>query len=204
MENRRPRWKSLFRFTLRASLVLLTLACVYMGVKSNRVAQQRRAVNAILSAGGRVTYAHETKLGERVYSTVDRRLAQKLDDDWFFSVEGVTLYGDGCTDEVAKHVGKLTSLKRVALWAWAEAPRDGPIGGSANTTQPRAGVTDKGVEYLAELPKLEHISFLGNRVTDAAIKQLKDFPALNSVQVDLDKGSEVSREAYDSLMEALE
>ena len=197
--GRRKKWKSALRFTLRVSILALTVACVYLGVKANRVAKQRRAVKAILSSGGRVVYDHKARLGERVYSTVDGPLSQILDDDWFYSVEHVTLFGAGCNNAVLRHVGALTSVRGVNLWAWADAPHEGYIGETTNQYQPRAGVTDDGLKALATLPNLEFISFMGNRITDEGIEQLKEFPALKTVMlVDGDSRSEPSRVSQDA------
>jgi hypothetical protein len=61
-------------------------------------------------------------------------------------------------------------------------------------------VTDEVLAVLASLPNLEHVSFLGNQITDAGLEHLKKCPRLASVQIDLDRGSLVSREAHESLL----
>ena len=50
------RW---FRFSLRALLVLVTLTCVWLGLKVNAARRQKEAVDAILKVGGEVVYDYQ-------------------------------------------------------------------------------------------------------------------------------------------------
>jgi hypothetical protein len=196
------RAKFRLRFSLRTLLLVVTVASVWLGYQADRVTKQRHAVAAILAAGGRVTYTHKTVLGGRSYSTLPAHL-RLLDDDWFFSVEGVTLYGPGCNDEVLAHVADLPSITKLALWAWAVAPIDGPVakdGQGYLQWLPRDGVTDDGIAVLASLPNLEHVSFLGNRITDKGLEHLRKCPRLTSVQIDFGPDCGISRQAYKSLL----
>ena len=178
--------RSLFRFSLRFLFVCLTVLCIAVGLYARRVERQRSAVRAILQAGGRVTYEHKMVIGLRSHQrkkiTVPAWALNALGDDWFYPVTGVTLYGAGCNDKALRNVENLPSVKGLALWPWAVAPEGGLMGG--NVVQgPLAGVTDDGLKVLSKLPQLEHVSFLGNRVTDAGLEQLRRHPKLNSVQI---------------------
>jgi hypothetical protein len=168
-------------------LVGLTIAGVVVGTLANRVERQRRAVGAILKAGGRITYDHSTAIGTRIHSEGNSSphwLRKQLGEDWFSSVHGVTLYGDGCNDATLAHVKSLPNVRFIALWAWAAPPHeDDPMGGKVNTNQPLSGITDQGLLVLKSLRKLEHVSFLGNQMTDAGLKHLHHHPTLKSVQV---------------------
>jgi hypothetical protein len=55
--KRRPRW---FRFSLRMLLVIVTVLCVWLGVKVNAARRQKAAVEAFLKAGGSFSYDYET------------------------------------------------------------------------------------------------------------------------------------------------
>jgi len=53
------RW---FRFSLRTFFVLLTIACVWLGIGVNRARNQRLAVEQIRALGGRVSYDYQYPL----------------------------------------------------------------------------------------------------------------------------------------------
>ncbi len=106
-----------------------------------------------------------------------------LGDDWLYDVEAVTLYGEGCRDDILPHVARLTKVRRLALWPHAQAPRDGPTGGKMEDG-PLAGVTDEGLRALANHPSIESISFSGNRVTDSGMQHLALMPCLREIQPD--------------------
>ena len=197
--------RSLFRFSLRFLFVCLTVLCIAIGLYARRVERQRRAVRAILQAGGRVTYEHKFLIGWRSHGrkevAVPKWALDAIGDDWFYPVTGVTLYRDGCNDAVLKNVENLPSVKSLALWAWAAPPESGPMGGSV-IEGPLAGVTDDGLQTLSLLPELEHISFLGNRVSDAGLEKLKRLPKLNSVQISPDD-SLATKEGCKSLIDEI-
>ena len=54
---------SRIRFGIRHLLVLLTLACLLLGVRANHAWRQQKAVEAIVNFGGRVYYGTEVGLG---------------------------------------------------------------------------------------------------------------------------------------------
>lgn len=193
------------QFSLRLVFVCLTAVCLALGLFAGRVARQRAAVAEITHAGGRVTYGHKLVVGPHEYERADTFIPVWLraifGDDWFYRVEGVTLYSDGCNDEMLPHVAALPHVKRLALWAFARPPQDGPTGGGpyeydyAN----RGGVTDDGLSVLRGHPSLEHLSMGGNRITDAAIEHFIEMPRLKTVDAD----ECISSQGYASLMAAL-
>lgn len=203
----RPYFSNYMRFSLRMLAVGLTVLCVAMGRKANNVAKQRNAVAAILASGGRITYEHSVQFGNREYpirgqspSKVSALLSRYIPHDWLYSVEGVALFGDACNDNMLKHVSELSSLKELGLWAAAEPPVDRGFGGTDNPKLPRSGVSDNGLNVLSSLNNLESITFLGNSLTDNAVQTLMTFPALKTVQMDIEPyGSAVSPEAHSTL-----
>ena len=54
---RKRRW---FRFSLRTFLLVVTVLCIWLGIKVNEARRQKEAVDAILKAGGMVHYDYQT------------------------------------------------------------------------------------------------------------------------------------------------
>lgn len=73
--------KRAFRYSLRLVLLAMTMCCVFLGIEANRIAKQRRAVAAILAAGGRVVYEHKTRISGRTYSRCPSLKSVQLDCD---------------------------------------------------------------------------------------------------------------------------
>jgi hypothetical protein len=199
----KPIRRSCFQLSLRVAFLLLTAGCIALGILSARVSRQKAAVQAILQAGGRVTYQHKFSLPSQDYERTEsvwplwcRRF---LGDDWFYDVEGITLYGVGCTDEMLTHVAALPRVKRLALWPCARTPANGPTGGKV-VQGPLAGVTDEGLRSLIGHPSIEMISFEGNRVTDAGLRHLVSMPCLQEIQPD----QLMTHQGYNNLMAAID
>ena len=200
------------RISLRVLVMGVGLLCLILGIKANRASKQRNAVAAILASGGRVSYEHVAFVGNREFEKRGKtvpKLAAFLDDylphDWVYDVKGVALFGEGCNDDVLSHVGELSSLESLGLWASAETPSRHGFGGRADSKAPRSGVSDEGLKSLASLRNLDSISFLGNSLTDEAVPVLMSFPALKRVQIDFGPGgSKVTRDAYAKLERDLE
>jgi hypothetical protein len=203
-----------------ALLVIGTLLLpigIFVCLDSIRISVQRKAVQAILDAGGTVGFERKLSgwrkwekkvlVGPNVYREVSHEgsawVRWYLGDDSYLEPTEVALYGEGCNDETMKHVACLASLKHLALWPWGTTPKDA-MGGGVMEPGPRAGVTNDGLALLSSLRKLQTVSFHGNRITDAGLEYLKQLPELVRVQIDLDNGSMVSKEAYDSLKEGIQ
>jgi len=187
-------FRRLFQFGLATLFVALTIFGVLFGIWTNRVKRQQRAVAAILAAGGRVTYAQATLMGSRVYrgkARMERGKALEpnhprswFTGDWWYSVTGVALHGDGCNDRTVAYLKDLPEVRSLALWAWATLPPegDGPLGGKS-TRGPLAGVTDEGLKVVSTLPCLESLSTLGNSFTDDGLRHLRHHPNLKRIQI---------------------
>lgn len=197
------------RFSVRTFLICVTIACVWWGIKANQVANQRRAVETILSVGGEVFYSHKTKWGEYVFSIEDGSPYQDdsfykyFDDDWFFSIEGVKLFGDGCNDEVVREIADLKSVKWISLQPEAPNYLRRSRGGISTTLRPPAGITDASIETLTSLPNLESILLDANSLTPEGLLELKGCPSLKSVLMDMDGASKEMEEAYRALVRSL-
>src|SRR5437762_9814494 len=119
------RWRRVFRFGLGSLFIALTILCVSLAITANRVRRQQRAVAAILKSGGRIKYETAFQIGNRIYrdnGAQRSKLKAWLGDDWFDTVTGVTLYGEGCNDATLGNIRNLPDVQNLALWAWSTAP----------------------------------------------------------------------------------
>ena len=87
------RW---FRFSLRALLVVVTVLCLWLGIKVNSVRNQKQLVAKVRELGGKVKYDYE--FGPDPFSPLDPPaemdwLSKKLGVDYFHDVVSVT-FGD--------------------------------------------------------------------------------------------------------------
>jgi Leucine-rich repeat (LRR) protein len=158
--------------SLRGAM-LLVLACgLWMGWRVNRANDQRRAVAAIVRAGGGVSYDHQgrpwapdwlrKRLGDEFFQDVTAvQFIDKLVTDHdlaplasFDRLEEFSISGAPITDAGLKHLSKLTSLRILSLW-------DTP------------GVTDAGLAHLAALTKLQTLNLYRCDITDAGLVHLR-------------------------------
>ncbi len=164
------------RFSLRTLLVLLTIVCVVLGVIVSRAERQRRAVAAIVKAGGEVAYDYE------IYPEMDEG-GDRVDlpgPDWLCRLLGVDYFGtviwahltptptplppDCAPDEVAVHLGRLPGLETVLL---------------SDTS-----ISRKGLAELSGLKKLRELGLDGSQVTDADLAPLAALTSLEELRLD--------------------
>src|SRR5687767_3006090 len=103
------RW---LRFSLRTLLVLLTVACVTLGLWVQRAERQRRAVAAIREMGGSVTYDFQ----EAQWRSLTRTPAWR---GWFgvdyFAKPSFVQLPASATDADLLHVREFTGLRSLVL-----------------------------------------------------------------------------------------
>jgi hypothetical protein len=165
--------------------MLLVLVCGLLsgwtGWRVNRAYDQRRAVAAILRAGGRVGYDHKgrpwapdwlrKRLGDEFFQEVtsvqcldrsrvtDHDLAQLESLD---RLEELSIAGAPITDSGLKHISKLTALRILSLWD-------------------TRGVTDAGLVHLAALTKLQTLNLYRCGITDAGLVHLRRMTDLETL-----------------------
>jgi Leucine Rich repeat len=103
--NRR-RW---LRFSLRTLLVVMTVLCVWLGFKVNAARRQKEAVEAIIKAGGTVTFGYQCvpvrgnpdalALDPNALPNAPAWLRTCLGDDFFRTADEVILNGRAISDE---------------------------------------------------------------------------------------------------------
>jgi len=118
------------RFSLRTFLVLVTAACLSLGWYASQAVRQRDAVQAIQRLGGYCHYDDERLYMPRhkvngagqlslVHPPAKNWLRLRLGDDWFATVNCVTMTGRGITDaslaEATPHLDSLWQLSRLGL-----------------------------------------------------------------------------------------
>ena len=121
MEQTRKKHRRWFRLNLRTLLVLVTIACVFIGTYLNRVVTQREAVAVLTAHGAFVLYEHDPDLiladpfsvgGTKQASddlTWKQWLVEKLGMDFFYNVERVEV--SDANEKMLNAIGRLRSLK---------------------------------------------------------------------------------------------
>jgi hypothetical protein len=196
------RWRRLFQFGLGTVFVVLTILCISLGILTNRVHRQQRAVAAIEKVGGTVGYARSIIYDARGEPLLPswNRFKTWLGPDWFESVCEVTLWDKGCNDATLEYVKELPDLRWLSCHPWYAEPPVIGIPVRSSIRQP-PGITDVGVKIIASLKRLERVRLYGNQVTDIGLGYLHHHPALRSVAVDR---SCVTDEGFRALMETLD
>jgi hypothetical protein len=165
----------MLRFSLRTLLILLTIICVVLGIIVSRAERQRRAVAAIVKAGGEVAYDYE------ILAALDEGDEVDLPGpDWLCRLLGVDYFGtviwarltptptplspDCAPDEVAAHLGRLPGLEKLLM----------------SDTH----ISRKGLAELSGLKKLRELGLDGTHVTDADLAPLAELTSLEKLRLD--------------------
>lgn len=160
----------LFRFSLKALLILLTLACFWLGKISYDVRQQRIAVAWIKKNGGGVSYdggsAYQDTASVGTTSSAPKWPRAIVGDDYFQTVTKVWIIDAGLTN--ISPLAALPDLELVNL----KYNRIRDISLLATHTELRhlilAGNQISDVSPLRKLTKLEYINLEDNRIKDVA------------------------------------
>jgi hypothetical protein len=99
------------RFSLRTTLVVLTVLCFFLAMAFNRARRQRSAVDAIISTGGMVVYHDELDAGKEPASVRD-----PIYLELFRHPVHVTLVGQDVDDAfIAKHLRGMRNLESLSV-----------------------------------------------------------------------------------------
>jgi hypothetical protein len=171
----------LFRISLRTALVIVTVLCVFLAWKAKQIRDQKKSVDAILAAGGRIHYDDEYDANSGTplkASWTYCWLCKQFGHDYVAKVSGVALYPtrDFDADEQVRLLAGIPYLRNLAVW-----PRDN--GKSKISSDAPGGLTDDGLEYIADkLPNLRHLSLLGSTATADGLCHLEKLDQLKSLQ----------------------
>ena len=157
------------RFSLKTFLVIVMILGMMMGRVTNKVRQQRNAVNAILAAGGTVgfdyQYANPSGIGPRNQLAMPPGpawLRRILGDELFRTPVVLTLQGESTTDEfLANQLGQFPELNLLSIKC--------------------SNVGDAALPHIASFD-LMRLRLDCPKITPAGIQQLKNLPALIVVE----------------------
>jgi len=149
---KRRRW---FSYSLRTFLIVLTVVCIWLGIKVDQARRQKQAVDTLRAFGAGIWYEHQrTKNGGfdgRIELDVPAWARELCGDDFFQTVTAVY---------IRRRVGK-----------------DG------KWTMPRA-ITDENLNCLADLPQLERLEIENAPITDAGMAHLRHPERLRGIWLD--------------------
>jgi hypothetical protein len=169
--------RRLFRFSLRAFLIVVTLFSVWIGVKSTHARRQKAAVEWVLKHHGNVYYDWQVDAtGDIVAAKPPNSwLRTWIGHDYFESVIGVSVCGAKVSD--ISLLSGLSELKYADLWGNSICDLS-PIAGLRQLRT--LSLTDNQITDIAPLGRLKNLEALrlaNNHITDCtplqSLKTLK-------------------------------
>jgi len=146
------------RFSLRSLVLLLTIACIGLAVVFNQCRRQRRAVEAIVKAGGSVDFV---KQGESPPPPKPAWLRSIVGEELFRTPVRVVIKGEGIDDALlAEHLRGVRGAKILIIKSDL--------------------VTDKAMSNIGELRKLNWLVIDCVQITD---KGLASLPSIDEFEV---------------------
>ncbi|MGD9720801.1 MAG: hypothetical protein AB7O59_14015 [Pirellulales bacterium] len=162
------------RFSLRALLILVTGACLFLGLVVNRLRDQRLAVARIESLGGRVSFGAD-EAGDDA-TLLNRVLWFVLGEKYMAPVQSIGLENAAVVDRDLVALKSFPQLKQLELDYTA--------------------IGDEGIAQLAALPQLYRLDVEDTEISDRALETIGLLPALSSLILD---GTKVSDDGLQSL-----
>lgn len=154
--NPSTRGSNWLRFSLRSLVLLLTIACIWLAVVFNQCRRQRRAVEAIVNAGGQVTFDYQERKGEEATPPGPTWLRSILGEELFRTPVEVRIKGEGIDDAfLAEHLPGVSSVRRLSIRSDL--------------------VTDKAMSDIAGLEKLNWLHIVSGQITDKGLASLPNF-----------------------------
>ena len=188
----RRRW---FRFSLRTLLLLVAIIGVPLGMKMNRVRNQRLVVAELRRLNAQIMYDYEDTRTKGVQTVVNPPqipgpawLRRLLGDEYFVEVISVRLDGPKVTDETVASISKLPNLRSITL-DYADKISDKGLAhlegmqleGLGLTYCP--GISDEGLAHLARMQDLESLALFSDRITSAGLERLTGLKRLKILSV---------------------
>ncbi len=179
------RW---FQYRLSTLMLVVTAAAIFLGVWTNRVRKQQRAVAAIRQRGGMVYYSYESgPAGPNPTPPGPAWLRDLLGIDYLDHVVAVVC--DVATDADLEPLEGLPYVE--SLWVVGQdhvcrvtdaglAPI-GRLRHLRNLSLHCDEITDAGLEHLESLDHLEALDILDARITDAGLAHLRPLRELKDL-----------------------
>ena len=214
--RRSYRWL-LPRYSLRALLVLISVACLVSGFWLNKAIRQRAAVrhfealtaNRPPSHGEHlVTICYRYRGRDEYYKPIVPKWLHPLRDfmgeEAFGEVTGVQLLDTPATDEDLRYLAYVPTVERVWL-SGTQVTDEGILRlhvcpGLKFLVLNDAAVTDVGLARLTVLTELESLSLNGTQITDAGLEHLAKLPKLTELWL---RNTAITDEGYRKLEVAL-
>ena len=185
MQNKK-RW---IRISLRTFLVLITCAAIGVAGFANYARTRKAAFAAVRQAGGEVRMAY----GE------PSQLEKWFGPEVFGAVAEIDMRKGSTDNELLKHIGKLSELRRLNLSSVSIDDEGLRLIAHLPLEElwlQRTQVTDSSAETLSKMKTLYMLSLNATSVTDAFLEQLQALPNLQVLGL---RGSQVSGVGMKSL-----
>jgi hypothetical protein len=201
-----PRFRSLFRFSVRTLLLIVTAVAVWLGLHVHKTRVQQQSVKAVREYGGWVRYDFQFPSGKfshkdfdpKAESNVPQWLLDRLGIDFFHSVVQVNLNysedsgareeNDNPSDEALQYLPGLPNL-RVLLLSDTQAS-DASMRHLASLKRLEQlfmwdvrNVTDAGAAHLGKLRNLRYIHLSTSQITDESLRVFAGMPNLDGLSL---------------------
>ena len=199
--KRKRRWFQFSLRTLMIGVVIVAIACGWIGRKIERKHQERDAVEELRKKGATVFYDfNRVSKGSPPGPDWVRKL---LGENYFSEVEWVIEPGNLADDDL-KIVSRLTQLKSLRLYS-AKITDAGLVNLSHLTELQelylvQAAITNSGLENLKGLTQLRSLWLYGTNVSDAGLVNLRGLSQLKYLSLVFTK---VSDNGIEELQKAL-
>lgn len=200
-----------FQFGLRsllAMVLLVAVACSWLGVKVEQARKQKAVVEALKRHCVIVeyTWVYDNRLSFLAApGPAPIWLRELLGEDFFHDVIEVKTCGDtGFRDDDLAYVAELTSLRSLMLFR--DQVTDTGLEHLQGLTHLRqlfldgTQITDEGLVHLKGLTSLVELSLWQTKVTDEGLEHLKELPNLTYLYLE---GTQVTDAGVEGLQEAL-
>jgi hypothetical protein len=200
------------QFSLRGLLIVITLACTWLGLETRRATRQREAIIMFKDLGGDLTFERRFGRNEKSDKEVHARFAneffrdvvsvnfgfnhlaevtdrQMAAFDALPSVNMILLHNAsnnvGVSDEGIRHLGGLSKLKVLSLGRTRVA---GPglrhlPRGIVSLHLTHSPIDDEGLVYLRGMKNLKTLDIDHTGISDAGLAQIADLVSLESLNL---------------------
>ncbi len=162
------RFRKRLRFSLRATMLVILWAAIWLGSQVNQAREQRDALDAVRKYGGWVSFDYEFVNGTRAAGRQpwgSRWIRDRIGDEYFQKVTEVNLIYDASSgrrienanmdtcDDLLRKIRKLPGVKKLLLI--------------------KKQATDEGMSSIGKMADLEELTIWNAYfVTDAGVSQL--------------------------------
>jgi hypothetical protein len=177
--QRRPSW---LRFSLRTLLVVMTVLCVWLGIKVNAARRQKEVVDAILKAGGTIYFDYQKVPRPGNPRSWDVDLDAKppapawlhaiIGDEYFRDVVWVALQKNVIKEADWARLGGLHSLAVIYLTDMEIEPLD---------SGDRRRLRDADLAVFARSDKLHSLNISGADINGTGLASLEKLGCLTSL-----------------------